>query len=370
MLGLYVHYPFCIKKCPYCDFNSKAAKIDTIRDNAYIKQLKKDFLGYKSFVDFSYFDSIYFGGGTPSLLAIENLQEFFSFLSSYIKDTTEISIEINPGTIDYNKLLFYKDLGINRVSLGVQSFNDASLKFLRRIHDAKTAIEACKLINKVGFKHFNIDIMHGLSYQNTDMMLSDLKIANDMGATHLSWYELTIEEDTYFAKYLPTLPSEDELFLGETSGFNLLESLGFCRYEISGFYKKDLGKPCTHNLIYWNYDDYLGIGAGAHGKITKNGVIYRKANSDSFDDFMAGKFASFKEVLKEDIPFEYVLNRFRLFKDIKKEEFELHTNLPFSYLICKLTKASSQGLVTLSGDSIHITQEGYVMLNEIISDFL
>ena len=368
-LGLYVHYPFCIRKCPYCDFNSYGEGSDSDRDILYFRRLKTDFS--KALEEQNLkgrrFKSVYIGGGTPSLADTDLISEFLNFISGSLDSSVEISMECNPGTVDLNKLKAIKAAGVNRLSIGVQSFNSASLKRLGRIHDAESAKNAVESAVKAGFTDLNVDLMHGLPNQTASEALSDLKQALELGATHLSWYELTIEEDTKFGRHPPVLPSEDELADIEKEGFAFLSSSGFVHYEVSVFYKN---KPCLHNLNYWNFGDYLGIGAGAHSKLFRDGQTLRRAQTERPADYMQRKDAAFSAVPASDVPFEFMLNRLRIFNEIAASEFTQTTALPFSMVEKQLHKAESKGLVEFTENGYRISQLGRLMLNDVLELFL
>ncbi len=369
-LGLYVHYPWCIRKCPYCDFNSHPKKSSGFTDEAYLESLIREFEDNLQYVDGREFLSVYFGGGTPSLFSPNLMKKLIDRISPYLNTDTEISMEANPGTVSYDLLKAYKDIGINRISLGVQSFNDKSLKALGRIHDSKAAIESCENVKKAEFNNFNIDIMHGLPMQDSNLALDDLKRAIDLGANHLSWYELTIEEDTYFGIHPPKLPAEDELAQIEQDGFSLLEQNNFNRYEVSG-YTRD--RRCLHNQNYWYFGDYLGIGAGAHSKIKLGSKTYRKANEQKPSDYIQAirdKKLCFKEVSAENLPFEFMLNRLRIFDRVNIDEFSVTTGLDFSVVKDRLIKAKELGLLNLDESSYGLTDLGRWMLNDILEMFL
>lgn len=369
-IGLYIHYPWCIRKCPYCDFNSYPKKNSSCSDEGYLDTLLSDFENSKDYIDSRKFLSVYIGGGTPSLFSPFLMEKIFKTISPYIDENTEISMEANPGTVTLDLLKDYKSIGLNRISLGVQSFNDNSLKALGRIHDSKTAIESCQNVIKAGFTNFNIDIMHGLPHQNTAKALDDLKQAFLLGCNHLSWYELTLEEDTYFGEHPPVLPKEDDLADIEESGFSLIEQAGFKRYEVSG-YTKD--KRCLHNQNYWMFGDYLGIGAGAHSKIRLNNTTYRRANEQKPLDYrkqIEHKDALFLEVDKDNLPFEFMLNRLRIFDPIRFDEFEKTTGLDFDLVKSKLEDSKNLGLLEFTKDTYYLTQKGKWMLNDILEMFL
>ncbi len=258
-LSLYIHYPWCVKKCPYCDFNSH----ENGSKSGYIEELLNDLDTDLSYIQGRSIHSIFIGGGTPSLMSEQDLSMLFSGLRQKLNfdQNIEITLETNPGTFEIEKFKAFKKIGINRLSIGVQSFNDQNLQALGRIHSAKEAIEACTQASKI-FDNFNIDLMYGLQAQTTSECLDDLQQAIDLSPAHISFYQLTIEPNTLFAKFPPVLPKEDTLFSMGEAGVDLLEQCGFSRYEVSAFGKI----PSKHNVNYWEFGDYIGIGAGAHGK--------------------------------------------------------------------------------------------------------
>lgn len=366
--GLYIHYPFCLRKCPYCDFNSYARGRNENQDELYFLRLKEDFSSWMPKVKDRKFISVFIGGGTPSLCAPGLIGDFIDFIAPFLTKDCEITIEANPGTVELNKLKDFKTAGVNRLSLGVQSFNDVLLKRIGRIHDAATAKKACSDADKCGFSAFNIDLMHGLPGQSLEEALSDIKTAAAFNCTHLSWYELTIEEDTYFGTHTPILPSEDELYAIEEKGFPLLNSLGFNRYEVSAFTRD---KHCVHNENYWRFGDYVGIGAGAHSKFFDGNKTIRKACPALPSDYLNGDFGKFYTVDKLDIPFEYMLNRLRLFNDIKTFEYKLHTGQDFSLVKHVLDKAAALSLIEFKDDETYcVTAYGRQMLNDVLEMFL
>ncbi len=366
-LSLYVHYPWCQRKCPYCDFNSHKKPDEQTLDESYLKALLADYKSLAPYTDKRDFVSIYFGGGTPSLFAPKLMGKLLDTVADKISATTEISMEANPGTVDYKTLCEYRSLGVNRLSLGVQSFNDHALKRLGRIHNASTAKEACEAALKAGFDNFNIDIMHGLPDQTLEEAMADLNTAVNLGCEHLSWYELTLEEDTVFGKHPPRLPEEEVLADIEESGFAFLEEQGFKRYEISGFCKN---KPCKHNLNYWYFYDYAGIGAGAHSKFFLQGNTYRRSNIEDPKAFIAGLNNDVYAVLAEDVPFEFMLNRLRVFNHIAIDEFTKTTALDKEIVMSKLKEAQKLGLLNFDENSYFLTSFGKRMLNDILELFL
>ena len=369
-VSLYIHYPWCIRKCPYCDFNSYPKNKSVCTDESYLNALILDFKQNINLISNRKFNAVYFGGGTPSLFSPKLMEKLMHEISPYCEENCEISMEANPGTVSLETLKDYRSLGVNRISLGVQSFADRELKLLGRIHDSKAAIEACNNVIKAGFDNFNIDIMHGLPEQTTQKALADIKIAASLGCNHLSWYELTLEEDTYFGSHPPKLPNEDNLADIEEQGFVLLKELGFNRYEVSG-YTKD--RRCQNNLNYWFFYDYFGIGAGAHSKIQIGDKTCRRGNPQkpsSYIEEVKNKKNNFFEVKKSDLPFEFMLNRLRVFDETKYDEFENTTRLNFSTVKDKLEKAKGEGLLRFSDTGYALTDKGRWMLNDILELFL
>lgn len=369
-VSLYIHYPWCIRKCPYCDFNSYPKNKSVCTDESYLNALILDFKQNINLISNRKFNAVYFGGGTPSLFSPKLMEKLMHEISPYCEENCEISMEANPGTVSLETLKDYRSLGVNRISLGVQSFDDRELKLLGRIHDSKAAIEACNNVIKAGFDNFNIDIMHGLPEQTTQKALADIKIAASLGCNHLSWYELTLEEDTYFGSHPPKLPNEDNLADIEDQGFVLLKELGFNRYEVSG-YTKD--RRCQNNLNYWFFYDYFGIGAGAHSKIQIGDKTCRRGNPQkpsSYIEEVKNKKNNFFEVKKSDLPFEFMLNRLRVFDETKYDEFENTTRLNFSTVKDKLEKAKGDGLLRFSDTGYALTDKGRWMLNDILELFL
>ena len=369
-VSLYIHYPWCIRKCPYCDFNSYPKNKSVCTDESYLNALILDFKQNINLISNRKFNAVYFGGGTPSLFSPKLMEKLMHEISPYCEENCEISMEANPGTVSLETLKDYRSLGVNRISLGVQSFDDRELKLLGRIHDSKAAIEACNNVIKAGFDNFNIDIMHGLPEQTTQKALADIKIAASLGCNHLSWYELTLEEDTFFGSHPPKLPNEDNLADIEEQGFVLLKELGFNRYEVSG-YTKD--RRCQNNLNYWFFYDYFGIGAGAHSKIQIGDKTCRRGNPQkpsSYIEEVKNKKNNFFEVKKSDLPFEFMLNRLRVFDETKYDEFENTTRLNFSTVKDKLEKAKGEGLLRFSDTGYALTDKGRWMLNDILELFL
>ena len=384
-VGLYIHYPFCVQKCPYCDFASIASGEDSSRDEQYVNLLISEFELKLPLLQGRSIVSVYIGGGTPSLCQPAQWARLFEKVGPYLAPGAEVSLEANPGTVDLAKMRELRAAGFNRISIGVQSFNDRMLSRLGRIHNGDEARAACRNAVAAGFYNYNLDIMHGLPRQDVEQALDDLLIALQLESTHLSWYELTLEEGTVFGERPPVLPDEDVLLAIEEQGFDLIDRAGFEHYEVSGY---NLGGAyrCVHNQNYWLYGDYLGIGAAAHQKITLTSgndfVITRSANPENYQDYLNwciqgqlkdGKGVRSKTVVESgDIPFEFMLNRLRLFIDrVDSGEYQLRTGMPVSSLKDSLTEIAADGLIELEHDlSFSLTQQGKIMLNDVIARFL
>jgi oxygen-independent coproporphyrinogen-3 oxidase len=371
-LSLYIHIPWCIRKCPYCDFNSHKSP-EKLPEEDYIRALIADLKNDLSNRARRPLESIFIGGGTPSLLSARAYDLLFNELYKLIsfKDAIEITIEANPGTVEQARFKAYRALGINRLSLGIQSFNPVHLKSLGRIHDDKQAHHAIENARLAGFDNINLDIMHGLPQQTIAEGLSDLAIAIAYQPEHLSWYQLTIEPNTIFYKKRPSLPNEDDAFMLEEEGLHLLKASGFKRYEISAFCRND--KMASHNLNYWLFGDYLGIGAGAHGKLTlgKN-IIRTRKQRQPVDYLNADKpyLAETVNVSEQDRIFEFMLNATRLQQAIPHFLFTERTGLPFESLNIRLKKAAAKGMIMINEETWQITPLGRRYTNDLQEIFL
>ena len=325
-LALYIHYPWCVKKCPYCDFNSHEGSIH----NGYIKALLKDLDDDLKFIQNRKIHSIFIGGGTPSLMSIEDAYELFDGLNERlsISKNIEITLEANPGTFEVEKFSEFRKAGINRLSVGVQSFKDNQLKFLGRIHSGGDALRAISEAKKVGFDNLNIDLMYGLKDQTIDMCLEDVMQAIELKPSHISFYQLTLEPNTLFAKYPPKLPIDEKIWDMGEQGAALLNQNGFRQYEVSAYSER----PSEHNINYWKFGDYIGIGAGAHGKITdvESQQIFRtlkpKSPKEYLSKMQAGVDISTKKEV-DNVAFEFMLNSLRLKDGFSSSLFESRTGL-------------------------------------------
>ncbi|MDO4250559.1 MAG: radical SAM family heme chaperone HemW [Moraxella sp.] len=388
-LGLYIHIPWCVKKCPYCDFNSHALP-DNAPFEAYVEALIADAKAQAAFVGGRYISSIFIGGGTPSLLPVAQLERLFNalFKSLPIAENCEITLEANPATLERAPFEAYLALGINRLSIGVQSFDDKALLALDRVHDSTQASEAIYQARQAGFDRVNVDIMHGLPNQTAVQAYQDIERALQLGATHLSWYQLTIEPNTAFYRAPPDLPNEDTLAEIEAVGRALLMERGFENYEVSAWVGAD-DVPCQHNLNYWRFGDYLAIGAGAHGKLTladkpscellkalgfdKKGV-YRYAKTRLPKDYLAyqnyPKFVQTERISEEALVGEFMMNALRLRQGVSVREFEIATGILVSAIDNELIPLQHQGLMVADAGRIAPTALGFSYVNHLVQAFL
>lgn len=372
-VSLYVHLPWCVKKCPYCDFNSHALK-QHLPESAYIQALCDDFQQDLTLPNRRALSSIFMGGGTPSLFsdtALANLFDYIKTHTDYV-DNIEITLEANPGTVEIKYFSGYFDIGINRLSIGVQSFDDKKLQTLGRIHDAKQAKIAIEKIKKIGFTNFNIDIMYGLPEQTIDEALADLQQAIDLHPTHISWYQLTLEPNTLFAAKPPTLPNDDILWDMQHQGQALLAQHDYQQYEISAYAKP--GRQCQHNMNYWQFGDYYGIGAGAHSKLTlAESNIIRQWKLKNPKDYLNSEKAFIGEqtpINAKNLIFEFMLNNLRLTQPISFDLFEQRTGLTRKKLIKLLAAPENDGLLTFNDKTIQKTELGFRFLNDLQAYFL
>ncbi|QFQ32354.1 radical SAM family heme chaperone HemW [Buchnera aphidicola] len=369
-ISLYIHIPWCIKKCGYCDFYSYVSKRE-IPETEYIKNLLKDLEKDVKLIHQRKINNIFIGGGTPSLLHNESIKTLIQGIKKRVKlcKYSEITIESNPKSIEYKRFRNYKKSGINRFSLGIQTFNSNLLKKIERTYTKKEAIEAIKEIKKIN-SNFNIDIMYGLPDQSLQNVLSDLKNAIRYNPTHISWYQLTTEPNTAFYKKDLCLPTENMIFKMCKKGEKFLRKSGYIKYEISSYVKSKY--KCRHNLNYWHFGDYIGIGCGAHGKITKvNGEIIRTIKNKNINDFINGKYLEAKNLISEkDKAFEYFMNAFRLYQPIYKKHFQERTNISISNIKNQIKKALKNKYIIENKNSWETTQKGKIFLNSLLKIFL
>ena len=377
-LSLYIHIPWCVQKCPYCDFNSHAQK-GLIPEAEYIQHLladlSQDLTAYQAAIGHRKIHSIFIGGGTPSLFSAEGIAYLLKEVEKRIafEPNIEITLEANPGTAEAARFLGYAEGGVTRISMGIQSFEPEKLLKLGRIHDSQEAIQAVKFAKdsaKSGLKSFNIDLMHGLPNQSVQQALADLETGIALNPPHLSWYQLTIEPNTMFYYRKPTLPDDDALWEIFEQGHQLLTRAGYEQYETSAYAKK--GFQCQHNLNYWRFGDYLAIGCGAHGKITfPTGEIYRFSKTKHPKGYMRGEYRYHQEQIEfADRPFEFFMNRFRLLEAVPKSEFEAYTGLNETVVRPTMDWALTQNYITENASHWQITEHGKLFFNDLVEAFL
>ncbi len=373
-LALYIHIPWCIKKCPYCDFNSHA--LNTILpQQAYLEALVADLRQDLHLIQGRKISSIFFGGGTPSLILPQGIEWLLKAINQLVEfePELEITLEVNPGTVEHHSLQDFYSAGINRISLGVQSFDDNKLKILGRIHQTKDTMQVIEQLHKINFKSFNLDLMHGLPQQSVAEGISDLTIALSTKPPHLSWYQLTLEPNTVFYKYPPPLPTDDITWEIQQQGEQLLAAHGYMHYEVSAFTQPN--HACQHNINYWSFGDYIGIGAGAHGKITNlaDNTIQRTWKNRNPKDYLNSDlpFLAGSKILNTvEIPSEFMLNRLRLFNRFNINEYTARTGLPGTDISDILLEAKQKRFVEINEDQVMLTALGKCFLNDVMQMFL
>ncbi|WP_426577939.1 radical SAM family heme chaperone HemW [Xenorhabdus stockiae] len=370
-LSLYIHIPWCVQKCPYCDFNSHALKGD-VPHQEYVEHLLTDLRHDLPMVEGREVSTIFIGGGTPSLLSAEGMQRLLDGVRELLPlfPQAEITMEANPGTVEADRFSAYQQAGINRISIGVQSFGSDKLIRLGRIHGPEEAKRAARLADGLGLRSFNLDLMHGLPNQTLDEALNDLRQAIELSPPHLSWYQLTIEPNTSFGSRPPVLPDDDALWDIFSQGHRLLTEAGYQQYETSAYAKQDY--QCQHNLNYWRFGDYLGIGCGAHGKISfEDGRILRTVKTKHPRGYMQGRYLDKQhQVDHDDRPFEFFMNRFRLLEAMPRKDFSNFTGLPESTIRQQIDAALAKGYITESDTHWQITKHGKLFLNSLLEMFL
>lgn len=410
-LALYIHIPWCVKKCPYCDFNSHELPMDSQLSmyDEYVDTLLLDAASQQALTQGREISSIFIGGGTPSLLPIAQYQRLFNGLREIFQfaGDIEVTMEANPGTLEHAPFAQYLDVGINRLSIGVQSFATGQLTTLGRIHDPAQALSAIRAARRAGFERVNVDLMHGLPQQTMSEALNDIQMAHEAGATHISWYQLTIEPNTVFYRNQPILPDEDSLADIEQAGQTLLEHLGYDNYEVSAWAGAS-DKPCRHNVNYWQFGDYLAIGAGAHGKVTIDDRygnqtltadkvsdevlkkvstetgIYRFSKSRMPKDYITFDIDTINNIKKEGMPkmvgwlaitrdelvSEFMLNALRLHEGVTWSLFEARTGLSYDNIALEVSQLIKQGLLVDDNEHLQPTALGRRYLNQILRVFL
>ncbi|SLM64422.1 MULTISPECIES: radical SAM family heme chaperone HemW [Dickeya] len=370
-LSLYIHIPWCVQKCPYCDFNSHALKGEVPHDD-YVAHLLADLDADLPLASHRPVHSIFIGGGTPSLLSARAMQQLLDGVRARLplSATAEITMEANPGTVEADRFSGYQQAGINRISIGVQSFSAEKLTRLGRIHGPQEAIRAAHLAASLGLGSFNLDLMHGLPDQSLDEALDDLRQAIALNPPHLSWYQLTIEPNTLFGSRPPVLPDDDALWEIFEQGHRLLSDAGYQQYETSAYAKP--GYQCQHNLNYWRFGDYLGIGCGAHGKLTfEDGRIMRTVKTRHPRGYMQGNYLQqCNDVAMSERPFEFFMNRFRLLEPAPRADFTAYTGVAQSAIAHQIDAALAQGYLTQTPQHWQVTAHGKLFLNSLLEQFL
>lgn len=372
-LSLYIHIPWCIKKCPYCDFNSHAIKTDT-PEARYIDALLLDLASdLERYAITRPIQSIFIGGGTPSLFSAESLNRLLRGVEQQITlvDNIEITLEANPGTFESQKFADYRALGINRLSIGVQTFNDALLTKLGRVHSAGEAQRAAEIAHQAGFDNFNIDLMFGLPDADFDS-LNDIKTAISLQPAHISFYQLTLEPNTYFHKFPPQLPDDDHIFAMQQRCQQQLAEYGYQQYEISAY--GQTGRQCQHNLNYWRFGDYLGIGAGAHGKISHQlpQSITRSFKAKSPEQYLQDpqNNGGSETVASSELPLEFIMNNLRLKQGFTLENYHATTGLAIHTLEPALSHCLQQGLIIQQDKHYRCSEKGWNFLDSILEKFI
>lgn len=368
-LSLYIHIPWCIQKCPYCDFNSHAIKSDT-PEKRYIEtllqDLEKDLEHYQPDREIH---SIFIGGGTPSLFSPDSLNRLLHGIATQcqLKENVEITLEANPSTVESQKFAEFRAIGINRLSIGIQTFNNDLLKKLGRVHNAQEALNAAEIAHSSGFDNFNLDLMFGLPDDDFDS-LTDIKTAIQLNPTHLSFYQLTLEPNTYFYRYPPKLPEDDAIFTMQQRCQTYLATHGYAQYEISAYAKT--GRQCEHNLNYWQFGDYLGIGAGAHGKITQDQQIIRTVKTKHPEHYLNTIQSSSQVIALNELPLEFMMNQLRLKQGFTLAHYVAVTGLNPNTLEPALSHALKQGLLEYQEQHYRCSEHGWHFLDGILEKFI
>jgi len=374
-LSLYIHIPWCVKKCPYCDFNSHNAP-QSVPQDEYVAALLADLEQDLPLAQGRPLQSIFFGGGTPSLFSPESIARILDGVAQRLAFAPgiEITLETNPGTVEHGPFAGYRRAGVNRISFGVQSFDDAALKRIGRIHDASQAERAVKSAQDAGIDNLNLDLMYALPQQTLAGALADVEKAILLQTPHLSHYQLTLEPNTQYAANPPSLPDDDAAWDMQEACQARLAAAGLAQYEVSAYARA--GRECAHNLNYWNFGDYLGIGAGAHGKATlTDGTIRRRwkvrAPRGYLEHATALRRIGGDDVIApEQLPFEFMLNALRLNAGFALADFVARTGLPASTIDARLDAAIARGWLVRANDRVCATESGQRFLNDVIASFL
>jgi oxygen-independent coproporphyrinogen-3 oxidase len=375
-LTLYVHFPWCVRKCPYCDFNSHEVKA-ALDEDGYIQALIRDLEQDLPRIWGRRVVSVFMGGGTPSLFSPESVERLLSAMRARVSlhPEAEVTLEANPGTVDYGKFAEFRSAGVNRLSIGVQSFHDEHLQAIGRIHGRNESIKAVEIAHDAGFENINVDLMFGLPGQTPKQALQDIATAVSLEPAHMSFYQLTIEPNTWFYHHPPVLPDDDRLWQMQTDGQHYLAEHGFAQYEVSAYAKAD--KRCVHNLNYWQFGDYLGIGAGAHAKLTDVNAqnIYRLSKLKRPQDYQhhagtAQGILSEKALSRKDVGLEFMMNALRLNEGFAAPLFLERTGQPLNIVEAPLRRAEEQELIEWTVERIRPTEKGRRYLNALLEMFL
>jgi len=372
-LSLYIHIPWCVRKCPYCDFNSHEAR-DGIPEDAYIDALIADLEQDLPAIWGRTIETVFLGGGTPSLFSPQGIDRLLCDVRARVslKPDAEITLEANPGTVDHARFKGFREAGINRLSIGIQSFQPELLEKIGRIHDDHEAIAAVEAAHQAGFENFNLDLMFGLPGQTQTQALQDLQTAMEL---HLSWYELTIEPNTWFHRHPPQRPDDGALWEMQQAGRTLLESAGFERYEVSAYARHD--RQCRHNMNYWQFGDYLGIGAGAHAKISDaatQGItrIAKQRHPRNYLDsaHSSARISSSTHLAPQDVLLEFAMNALRLEQGFSPATFTATTGLSYTDIETIVDRGVADGLLDSADGIIRATQKGQHYLNELLQQWM
>ena len=382
-LALYIHLPWCIRKCPYCDFNSHEIKDGSFPEKDYIEAIIRDLKFSAGQFRAREIISIFFGGGTPSVISANGIGMILEAVNaiSALSADTEITLEANPGAVDSRRFAAYRRLGVNRLSIGVQSFSDDKLAAIGRIHNGNDALAAFETAVSAGFSNINIDLMYGLPGQTTEDALSDLARAVSLDPTHVSWYQLTIEPNTVFYSKPPTLPDDDLTWQMQTCGQDYLARHRYRQYEISAWSREN--HECLHNTNYWQFGDYIGIGAGAHSKITARNdagglslqtTVTRQSRLRSPASYIrnagtASVIADHKTLAKEDCILEFMLNALRMNEGVPQDYFSERTGLSSDAIYKQVESARNDGLLEDGQELIKATRKGTRYLNDLLQYF-
>jgi oxygen-independent coproporphyrinogen-3 oxidase len=373
-LSLYIHIPWCIKKCPYCDFNSHAVKSE-LPESAYITALLNDLaFDIRRYNITRPISSIFIGGGTPSLFSPESINRLLRGIAQQLtlKEGLEVTIEANPGTFESHKFAEFRALGVNRLSIGIQSFNDELLKKLGRVHSAQEAVHAAEIAHQSGFDNFNLDLMFGLPGASPDSSKIDIETAISLNPTHISFYQLTLEPNTWFHKFPPKLPDDESIFRTQKDCQQLLADHGYQQYEVSAYSKP--GRQCLHNLNYWQFGDYLGIGAGAHGKISQSlpQAIIRSFKPKSPEQYLSNSHQNggAEVIAVAELPLEFIMNHLRLKRGFTLDAYQAATGLALTTLEPALSACVKQNLLIRQHNHYYCSEQGWNFLDNILEKFI